>query len=240
MRALNAAAALAAFRLEHDESRRLVQESVTIATALGDSAGEAGARLWLGFVGLVSDSPDMTEARRSLDLHEELGDRSGICRSMLFLGIALAQSPDSHDEGIEALHRTVSLAQELGDDYARGFARAVLAWSAAHAGDPAAAQLHLADALATEAIGPVRATAIDAAARLALLEDPRRALQLAAASAALRARAGARPPAWLSRRAAATRAEAEAQLAPAEAQALWEEGGAMSTEEALTYARRTR
>ena len=72
---------------------------------------------------------------------------------------------------------------------------------------------------------------------LALPDDPHRVLRLAAASAALRARVGARPPAWITRRENAIRAEAEAQLDPADAQTVWAEGSAMSTEEALAYAR---
>ncbi len=237
VRALNAAAALTAFRLEHGEARQLVQESVTIATDLGDLAGEAGARLWLGFVGLTQDPPDPTEARRSLELHEQIGDRVGICRSLVFLGIALSRRPETRQEGIDVLSRTLSLAQELQDDYAHGFARTLLAWSATEAGDRTAAEAHLSHALAIEAIGPVRATAIDTAAMLALPDDPHRALRLAAASAALRARVGARPPAWITRRENAIRAEAEAQLDPADAQTVWAEGSAMSTEEALAYAR---
>jgi predicted ATPase/DNA-binding SARP family transcriptional activator len=237
VRALNAAAALAAFRLEHGEARQLVQESVTIATDLGDLAGEAGARLWLGFVGLTQDPPDPTEARRSLELHQQIGDPVGICRSLVFLGISLSRRPETRQEGMEVLSRALSLAQELRDDYAHGFARTLLAWSATEAGDRAAAQAHLSHALAIEAIGPVRATAIDTAAMLALPDDPRRALRLAAASAALRARVGARPPAWITRREDAIRAEAEAQLDPADGQTVWAEGSAMSTDEALVYAR---
>ncbi len=237
VRALNAAAALAAFRLEHDKARQLVQESVSIASDLGELAGEAGARLWLGFVGLTQDPPDPAEARRSLELHERIGDQVGICRSLVFLGITLSRRPETRQEGIEVLSRALSLAQELQDDYAHGFARTLLAWSAAEAGDRAAAEAHLSHALAIEAIGPVRATAIDTAAMLALPDDPRRALRLAAASAALRARVGARPPAWITRRQDAIRAEAEVRLDSADAQTVWAEGSAMNTEEALTYAR---
>ena len=240
VRALNAAAALAAFRLEHDQSRRLVQESVAIAADLGDLPGEAGARLWLGFVGLTQDPPDATEARRSLELHQQIDDPVGICRSLVFLGIALSRRRETREVGMEALGRALVLAEEVQDDYAHGFARTLLAWSAAEAGDRPTAEAHLSHALAIEAIGPVRATAIDTAAMLALPDDPRRALRLAAASAALRARVGARPPAWITRRETAIRAEAEARLDPAEAQAVWTEGSAMSTEEALVYARTAR
>jgi predicted ATPase/DNA-binding SARP family transcriptional activator len=237
VRALNAAAALAAFRLEHDESRRLVQESVAIAADVGDLAGEAAARMWLGFVGLTQDPPDPTEAQRSLELHERIGDQVGICRSLVFLGITLSRRTATRPQGIEMLTRALSLAQELQDDYAHGFARTLLAWSAAEDGDRPAAEAHISHALTVEAIGPVRATAIDTAAMLALPDNPRRALRLAAASAALRTRAGARPPAWITRRQEAIRAEAEARLDPADAHAVWAEGSAMSTEEALAYAR---
>ena len=159
VRALNAAAALAAFRLEHDQARRLVQESVAIAGDLGDLPGEARARLWLGFVGLTQDPPDPAEARRSLELHEQMSDRIGICRSLVFLGIALSRRPETREEGLEMLGRALILAQELHDDYAHGFARTLLAWSASEAGDRPAAKAHLSHALAIEAIGPVRATA---------------------------------------------------------------------------------
>jgi hypothetical protein len=84
--------------------------------------------------------------------------------------------------------------------------------------------------------GPWRSPARDRFAELAVDQDPRRALRLIAASAALRERGGGRAPAWLRRKTDATRAQAERLLSPGDAQRAWDEGAAMTTEETIAYA----
>jgi hypothetical protein len=237
VRALNTAAVLATMQQAHDEAKQLVEQSLAIASELGDRPGEAWARLRLAFIGLTSDPPQSTEARRSLAMHQEVGDQLGICRSLLILGIALSQFPDSRTDGHQMLERAAQMGRELEDRYGEGFARTFLGWAALYTGDHELAATHLRYGAATEALGPVRGTAIEALARLALERgDPARSMRLLAASAALRNRAGGRPPEWLKRRAADIRQRGERQLTASDADRAWQEGLAMSTEEAVAYA----
>ncbi len=104
------------------------------------------------------------------------------------------------------------------------------------AGNRELAAAHLRSALLTDALGPIRGTALDGFAELAVEQDPRRAIRLLAASAALRERDGGRPPAWLRRKAAATRARAEHRLDPLDAQQAWDDGSRMTAEETVGYA----
>jgi hypothetical protein len=143
-------------------------------------------------------------------------------------------------EGRAALERAVALAQELHDGWGEGFARIFLGWAAIFAGEPAVAIEHLTKAVCTEALGPVRGTAMDAFARIALARDPHRAVRLLGACSSIRERGGGRPPAWLRRRGEAVRAEAEARIGEAEAEAAWLAGRLMSTDEAIAYALETR
>ncbi len=236
VRALNTAIVLTILRSAHEQAHRLVDESLAIASTLGDRAGEARARLWLGFLELTGDPPVTRQSEQSLSMHEALGDKPGICRSLVFLGIAMSQLPGSQQQGYAALQRAVQMARELEDDWGEAFARIFLGLAELDAGNRELAASHLRGALLTEALGPIRGTAVDGLARLAADQDPRRALRLLAASVALRERDGGRPPAWLWRKAYATRAQAEPLLDPLDAQRAWDEGASMSTEETIAYA----
>jgi predicted ATPase/DNA-binding SARP family transcriptional activator len=237
VRALNVAAALTTFRQEHERAGELVAESLDLACALGDQEGEAWARLWMGFIGLTSDPPRSTEARHSLAMHEELGDRLGICHSLLFLGIALSQFPDTRAEGDDMLKRAQRMACELEDDWGESFARTFLGWAALERGHHELAEEHLRCGVRTEALGPVRGRAMDYLAKLALERgDPIRAVRLLATSDALRERSGGRPPKWLLRRSERIRREAQGELTPLDAEQAYAEGLAMTTEQAVAYA----
>ncbi|MBV8942180.1 MAG: hypothetical protein JO240_10635, partial [Solirubrobacterales bacterium] len=236
VRALNAAAALSALQAAIEQARSLVNESVALASSIRDRAGEARARVWLGFLDLNMDPPQTTQSRQSLEINEALGDRLGICRSLAFLGAVMTQQPDGKQEGYEALLRAVAIAREVQDDWGEGFARIFLGWAEIERGNREVAARHLQQALEIEALGPIRGTALDCFARLALEYDPRRTIRLLAAANALRDRGGGRPPAWIRRRAASMRARAEEQLHPRDAQRAWEEGSTMKTDQTIAYA----
>jgi predicted ATPase/DNA-binding SARP family transcriptional activator len=236
IRALNSSAGLALLQQDHEEGRRLIDGSIALANELRDSSGEAWAWLWLGFLELNADPPTPNAARRSVEMHEQTGDRIGICRSLVFAGGALAQDRNTIKEGLEALHRALAIAQELEDVWAEGFARVFLGWTEIALGNHDAAATHLARAVGTPALGPVRGTAIEALARLSLADDPRRAARLVGACASVRERGGGVPPRWLKRRGEQVRGEAEQILGPAEALQAWDEGRRMRTEQAIAYA----
>jgi predicted ATPase/DNA-binding SARP family transcriptional activator len=236
IRALNSAASLTILQQHHPEARGLLDESLSLAAEVGDGPGEAEAWLWLGFLELNGDPPGAEALRRSLELHEQLGDRVGICRSLLFLGVALSQQEQSMPEGQDALRRALAMAEELEDRWAEAFAHVFLGWGELALDNHDLAANHLTLAVRIEALGPVRGTAIEALARLSLETDPRRAARLVGACAAVRENGGGTPPPWLKRRGQAVRAEAETILGAAEAQRAWDEGRRMSTAQAIAFA----
>jgi hypothetical protein len=236
IRALNSCAGLALLQQDHEAARRLIDESIALANELGDSSGEAWAWLWLGFLELNGDPPTPEAGLRSVEMHEQAGDRVGICRSLVFAGGVLTQDRKTMTEGLEALRRALAIAQELEDVWAEGFARVFLGWAEIALGNHEAAAAHLARAVSIPALGPVRGTAIEALARLSLADDPRRAARLVGACASVRERGGGIPPPWLKRRGERIRAEAEQVLGRAEAQQAWDEGRRMRTERAIAYA----
>ncbi|MBV9310347.1 MAG: hypothetical protein JOZ73_05920 [Solirubrobacterales bacterium] len=236
VRALNTAAGLAQLQQEGETAGRLLDESLDLATQLGDRQGEAWAWLWRGWVELNLDPPRLDALRRSLELHEQLGDRLGICHSLVFMGAVLVQQARTMREGQDALRRAVAMAEELKDPWGAGFARAFLGWAEIILGNRELALTQLDRAVRSQALGPIRGTALEALARLALAHDPRRAVRLVGACAAVRDAGGGRPPIWLKRRGQAVRAEAEQILGVDEAQRIWEEGRRMSTDQAIAYA----
>ena len=236
VRALNTAAGLAQLQQASEVADRLLDESLELATQIGDRSGEAWAWLWRGFLELNWDPPRSDAARRSLELQEQVGDRLGVCHSLVFLGVVLTQQADSMREGQDALRRAVAMAGELKDPWGEGFAHVFLGSAEVFFGDAELAVTHLDRAVRSQALGPIRGTAVEALARLALAQDPRRAVRLVGACAAIREAGGGRPPAWLKRRGQAVRAEAEHILGADETQRIWEEGRRMSTEQAIAYA----
>ncbi|MBV9197417.1 MAG: winged helix-turn-helix domain-containing protein [Solirubrobacterales bacterium] len=236
IRALNTAAGLAQLQQAAEIADRLLDESLELATNLGDRAGEAWAWLWRGFFELNLDPPRSEAARRSLELQEQAGDRLGVCHSLVFVGVVLTQRAETMDEGQDALRRAVAIAEELKDSWGEGFARVFLGSAEILRGNPELALTHLDRAVRSQALGPIRGTAVEALARLVLEQNPRRAVRLVGACAAIREAGGGRPPAWLKRRGQAIRAQAEHILGRDETQRIWQEGRRMSTEQAIAYA----
>ena len=238
VRALNTAAALTTLLQAWDQARRPVDESLTLASTLGDTSGEAWARVRLGFIELAGDNPAaaIPHLEKSRATHHELGDRLGGCRSLLLLGVARTVTPGDGTEGRAELESALQLTQELGDAWGIGFAHAYLGFAELDAGQRDRAAIHFLLAVRVQALGPIRAAALEGLAELALEQDPRRSVQLQAAASALRERDDALPPAWRTRRSAEIRAQAQQALDPRVAQQAWEDGQRMTTDEAIAYA----
>jgi hypothetical protein len=104
---------LAALQQSRTEAQQLATESLQIAAGLGDARTEAWARTTLGHIEWLCD--DAYAARnylkRSLVMHEALGDRFGVTRSLLLLGTAMC-IPDQLAGGRAYLDRGLLLATE--------------------------------------------------------------------------------------------------------------------------------
>ena len=227
VRALNSAAwltaLLEAYNRAGDHARQLVNESFAAAAALGDHAGEASARLVLGFIELACDHPAtaIPHLQRSRVMHQRLEARLGLSRSLLFLGLAKSLTPNGGLPGRIELETGLQIAQQLGDGWGIAFGQTYVAFADLDAGDHERAAIGFRQGLEGEALGPIRAAALEGLAELALQHDPRRCIQLQAAAAAMRERDGTLPPAWRERRSKAIRAQANQRLDPAIAQQAW-------------------
>jgi predicted ATPase len=236
-RALHAAGWLASFQQEHAQARRLVQDSLALATSLNDPAAEAWAEVTLGQIEFTADNP--VEARhhleRSLTIHRSLGDSLGVSRSLVLLAAAMLHIPASRQQGRRELELARQTAHELEDSWGEGFALVFLGLADVDADDRELAVTRLHGALLIEAIGPIRGGALDGLAQLACEHEPLRAIRLLGAATGLRERHAGRPPPFLRRRAEAIRARAEQRTDPRAAEQAWNEGREMTTEEALAY-----
>ncbi|MGZ6587484.1 MAG: BTAD domain-containing putative transcriptional regulator [Solirubrobacteraceae bacterium] len=237
VRALNTAAVVATLLQSWNDARRIVDESLMLTSALGDSEGQAWALVRLGFIEVAIDNVPaaIRPLERSRDMHERLGDGLGLCRSLLFLGVARSVTAGPARARAE-LQRGLRIAQELGDAWGTGFGSIFLGFADFDEGRPGAAGDSFRVGVRTDALGPVRAAGLEGLAELAVGSDPRRTLQLQAAADALRERVGGRPPAWRARRSALACARAERRLSPDDARDAWEAGYRMSTAEAIAYA----
>jgi hypothetical protein len=130
----------------------------------------------------------------------------------------------------------LAIAEELDDAWGKGFAQALLGWTEIDLGNHELAAAYFARAVEIAAIGPIRGTAIDGLARLALKRDPRRAARLLGACVSVRETGGGVPPPWLKRRGETVRLEVDRVLGPGAAGQAWEEGRRMTTAQAVAYA----
>ncbi|HEY6396954.1 MAG TPA: BTAD domain-containing putative transcriptional regulator, partial [Solirubrobacteraceae bacterium] len=237
-RGLHGAGSLASIQQAHAEARELIQESLALSSSLNDEAGESWARLTLGQIEWFADNA--IEARRQLErshtIHEALGDRLGTSRSLVLLAAVMSHPPTSRARGRKELEQALHTAHELEDGWGEGFALLFLGLAELDAGDREVAATHFRGALRMEALGPIRAGALEGLAELASEKDPRRTMRLLGAATALRERHAGRPPPSIRRRAAAIRARAEQQIDAGATQQAWNEGHRLTPEEALAYA----
>jgi predicted ATPase/class 3 adenylate cyclase len=115
-KALNCAGLLAYHQLDYDEARRLLEESLAIRRAAGDSRGVAVSLNNLGMVAL--DQGDLAAARamheQSLALARELGNRNGIARSLGNLGMVASEQRDFGTARV-LFEECLAIMRQLGD-----------------------------------------------------------------------------------------------------------------------------
>lgn len=239
-RALAGASDLAVGQGDYEAARSFATESLRVAREAGDLAGAGRALVMLG---LAAHSNGDNEAARThlndaLALHARLGDRSAVAFTHFNLG-RVAMAGGEHATARQHWSDSLAVYSELRDRWGIAVAAGNLGLIALWESDLAAAAQLFESSLALHRELGVRsglANRLDALGAVAAARGKNeRAVRLAAAAAALRARIHAvAPPYW--------REICERWLAPARAAlgdkgaAMTREGEAMSVDEAVDYA----
>jgi predicted ATPase/class 3 adenylate cyclase len=241
-KALTGAGGIAWWQNDHAAARTFYHEALSIERELGDPVRLAESLYNDAFV--VAAAGDLEAAAglldESLDLFRRAGDERGVARALVMLVIRDATHGD-WAAVIERIEEVVGIWRALGDLLNLAFDLVWLAFSYGRAGRPVEAW----DA-ALEALDLFVAADNPTGTSLALLDlaflanwEGRHpdALRLAAASAALRDRAGGGPPpGFAGLLEGDPAAEARARLSDDEADEAWGQGLAMSEAEASTLA----
>jgi tetratricopeptide (TPR) repeat protein len=223
------------------EGREWLGKFLALPQVAGRTARRAFALDVAG--GLALCQGDYAAARpvqeESLALYRELDDRRGIGYALIHLG----HTARGQDEYVEARHlyeESLEVFQQLNIQGDIAHSLANLGNIAADVGDYAAARVMVEESLATyRSVGNVWAMVHmigNAAGVAAGLGQPDRALRLAGAAAAQRETKGVPLPLDMQFRLERLLEPARQALDEAAQAAAWEDGRAMSLEEAVTYA----
>ena len=229
------------YRTEHESATELLQSGLATMRELEDLSGMALALTFLGNVAHVQGAN--AEARRyhdeGLALRRRVGDRRGIALSLHALA-TVARAQGRLDEATALLHESLALCRAVDEPMGLAMALSTLGNLALEGGDHGrAAQLQRASLELRRVLADRRGIAwcLVGLAGVALAqEQPRRAARWLGSAQSLRESAGA-PLARISRDlsdGAAT--EARAQLGDAAFDEAWEEGQAMTLEDAVKHA----
>ena len=240
--ALTGAGGIAWWQVDHGAARSFYSEALAIERELGDPSRIAEALYNEAFV--VGAGDDLESAARlldeSLELFRRAGDERGVARALVMLVMRDATAGD-WDRVIARIEEGVAIWRRMGDRLQLAFDLVWLAFAYGRAG-----RLELAGPVALEALELFREadnpTGIILALRdLAFLatwggrhED---AIRLTAASESLRERTGGGPPpGFAGMLEGDPAAEARTSLPTEAAQRAWEEGAALSIDEAAALA----
>jgi non-specific serine/threonine protein kinase len=213
----------------------LLEEAVTLGHALGNSPILRQAQLFLGFhhLGAGDQSVASDYFLQSRAASVAVGDRW--TTSIACDGLAqVARARGDRETARRLFAEELALHRELGDKHGIGHTRRFLGELAEEQGDAEGAEACYAEALTMfrDAWDPGRLTAVlRGVAALALVKDqPARALRLAGAVAAVQQHLWS-PEDWEH-----IGEEARKRLSPEAAATAWEEGRAMSLEQAIAHA----
>jgi predicted ATPase/class 3 adenylate cyclase len=240
-RALTALGGLVYWQEDVPATRRAYDEALAIARELGDRSAEAEGIYNLGYVpayeGDISGAVVMFEESRAM--FEELGIRRGVADTLWILGIAARLEGDLSRSRALA-EESLRLHRQAGDLFGATDGLHTLGRTALAQGDMATAAWSFLEALDNdEQVGNRTGMAVvldNLAAKASAEGQHLRALRLAGASEAIKEVAGGHAPPPLIDLPDPREAAREA-LGESAVQAAWEEGRAMSLEEAISLAR---
>ncbi|HVF07651.1 MAG TPA: adenylate/guanylate cyclase domain-containing protein [Actinomycetota bacterium] len=216
------------------------EEALAIFSELGDDEGIADGTYNLAFAfGLEQDRDTAsTLFERSWTLFEQLGDRRGEADAMWALSLIARLEGDLH-RALELSQGSVSRHRALGDWFGIADSLHELGRAALELGDIDTARSSILEVLETVASFGYRTGAAISLDNLAAAESRRglhaRAVRLRGASQALKDASGGRPPPeFVDQR--DPRLDARSTMSDEVIDAEWNEGMAMSLEEAVAYA----
>jgi predicted ATPase/class 3 adenylate cyclase len=240
-RALIGAGSLAYWQKDGPAVVAAYEGALSIFRELGDPTGIAEGTYNLAFVPLISGDIDRAEDmfRASRAAFEEVGDQGGVAESLFGLSVASRLRGD-FVAARRAAEESLRLHRELGDTFGMTGARYAIGRAAAESGDLEVARQQFLHTLDTAEQMWDRTGISLSLDNLASHENARgksrRAMRLGGASEAIKEAVGGEAPPELLLL-PNLRAEARRHLSPDEIDAAWDEGRAMSLEQALAYAR---
>jgi predicted ATPase/class 3 adenylate cyclase len=242
VRGLTAFGGMAYWQQDVPAFRAAYEESLSIARELGDRAEEAEQTYNLAFAPAMEDDiPTSLELiERARQMFEELENRRGVADCRWFQAIVARMGGDL-DRSRTLAEESLQIHQEIGDRFGGTVALYGLGRTALEQGDLDTVSASFLTALDNDELLGNRTGAgviLDNLAAKARLEgDHLRALRLAGASAAMKVAAGGQAPPPLIDLPDPREAAREA-IGEAATTAAWEEGWAMTFEQAVEYARR--
>jgi predicted ATPase/class 3 adenylate cyclase len=244
--ALEAAGGLAYWQGNRETARESYEESLAIMRELGEPADIANALYNLSFTkglpGETTQADSVLEARalleEALEIYQGLGDRSGEAKVRFALSTSYFRE-ENFEPARPHLEESLRMFRELDDVFHIGWALFMLGDLEIRTGNLPGARAHLEESLPLFLQGgDVSGVALhlDAFARLAMgAGDAERAVRLAAAAAALGRKSGATLFEAAYKLGSPAR-PGDAPLSEEDKFRIWEEGQAMTPEEAAAYA----
>ncbi len=149
VKALEAAASLAVYQVDHDRGEALCRESLALCRERGDAKGTAFSLYLLGTIDWQRGDFAMARAlmEESLALYKEVGDQEDVAGLLTCLG-QLATPQGEYDKARAFLDESLAIERELGD--ARGIAISLFSLALAlfvSQGDPATVHALLGESL---------------------------------------------------------------------------------------------
>jgi predicted ATPase/class 3 adenylate cyclase len=226
---------------DYETASGFLEEALTIWQELEDKHGTARALISLGWAALRPGDYQLANARleSALAISRELEDTRSIGFELSGLGEVALRRGD-YARATKLLEESLELRRQLGSKWGVGVSLGTLGWVAIREGDWKRALARLGESLEVrQEIGDKGGSAwcIERLAEVALAQgNPEKAIRLLSAAGALRISIGsvidpADQPEYQNRRAAL-----RAELGQERFAALWEEGRALTLEQAITYA----